>query len=141
MKKRIRILYVNPMKKRSAIPVIEKRNAHYPREAICLWCKKRKVMEPHSMAILSGGALAKVGRNAYSGPTKGLKGNLSFVWHGAHDSGEGDHRNTFVHFDITCDVEGGLFNLMFCSVKCLREFLSSCLDEFERRVKKAKPLV
>jgi hypothetical protein len=129
------------MKKKIKAPIIQGRATYYPRNAVCPWCKKKKVMEPHSMAILTGGALAKVRRDVYAGPTTGLKGTLSFHWHGAHDDGEGDHRDKGVIFDIARDVNGGLFALMFCSVKCLRGFLNSCLDDFERKIEKAKPVV
>jgi hypothetical protein len=128
------------MKKGIKIPIIRGKRGHYPTKPLCPWCKKRKVMEPHSMAILTGGALAKLGKDYYAGPTKNLKGYLGFHWHGGHDGGKGKYRENDVLYHIADEVEGGLFDIMFCSVKCLREFLNSCLDEFERKVKKLKPL-
>ena len=98
-------------------------------------------MEPHSMAMICAGSLAKCGKNAYSGPTKGLKGYLSFYWHGAHDKGEGNHRDNDVLYYIANEVNGGIFDIMFCSVSCLRSFINFCLDDFENKVNNLKPLV
>jgi len=42
--------------------------------------------------------------------------------------------------EIASDVEGGIFEIMFCSVDCLRSFLNDCLNTFEERVRKLKPL-
>ncbi|MBI4559232.1 MAG: hypothetical protein HY706_16730 [Candidatus Hydrogenedentes bacterium] len=129
------------MNRRIKLPVMEKRPGHYPKKPLCPWCKKRKVWGPHSMAILCGGALGKIDRDTYAAPTKGLKGFLSLKWHGADDpSGEGEHRYKGVLLYLAEDIYGGYFYLMFCSVKCLRAFLNSCLDEFERRIEKAKPV-
>jgi len=122
------------------LPIVKGKRVYHPTKALCPWCKKRKVLEPHSMAILSGGALVRSGADTYTGPTEGLRGFLSFHWHGAHDGGEGGHRDNDLILDIAQDVDGGLFDVMFCSVKCLRAFLNSGLDEFEDRVRKLKPL-
>ena len=97
-------------------------------------------MEPHSMAILRAGALARNEDNSYSGPNEDLKAYLQFHWHGAHDDGEGDYRDTGLVFDIAQEVDGGMFDLMFCSVDCMRAFLNACLDQFEQKVKKLKPI-
>ncbi len=69
---------VKPMKKSIKIPLIRGKPGHYPTKPLCPWCKKQKVMEPHSMAILTGGALAKLGKDHYEGPSKNLKGYLGF---------------------------------------------------------------
>jgi len=123
------------------LPVVKGKRTLHPKKARCPWCGKRKVREPNSMAILMGGALAveKDGKT-YSGPTKGLHGFLSFRWHGAHDGGEGDHRENDVILDLADSVDGGLFAIMFCSVDCLRGFLNSCLDMFEQKVGSLQPL-
>jgi hypothetical protein len=96
------------------------------------------------MVLLYGGALASEGawegKKAYSGPTQGLVGFLSFVWHGAHEDGEGEFRNTGLNFSIADQVEGGVFNIAFCSIACFRAFINDSLDKFETRVRKFKPL-
>ena len=128
------------MKKGIKPPVVKGKRASFPDEALCPWCKQNKVLEPHSMAVLSGGALAPQGDDAHGGPTAGLKAYLSFHWHGAHDGGEGEHPETGLLYDIAQEVDGGLFDIIFCSVDCLRAFLNACLDEFEKKVKKVKKL-
>jgi len=42
--------FVKPMKKKIKAPVIQERATYYPRNAVCPWCKKKKVMEPHLMS-------------------------------------------------------------------------------------------
>jgi len=122
-------------------PVVRNNRASFPDEALCPWCKQNKVLEPHSMAILRGGALAPLGDDVYGWPTPGLRANLGFRWHGAHDGGEGEYPDTGLIYNIAQDVDGGVFDIIFCSVTCLRAFLNACLDEFEREVKALKPLM
>jgi hypothetical protein len=127
------------------LPVVKGKQSNYPKDFVCPWCMENKVGEPHSMAILSGGAVSQQDsswyeKKWYAGPTKGLWGGLGFTWHGAHDGGEGEYRETGVGIDIARSVEGGLFTLMFCSVKCMRAFINSCLDEFECEIVNLKPL-
>jgi hypothetical protein len=128
------------MNKKAKLPALKDRQSFSPTKALCPWCRKHKVLEPHSMVLLSGGALAKAGRDHYSGPTKGLKAFLDFRWHGAHDGGEGKYRENSVDVSVAQDVHGGIFTIAFCSVQCLREFLNSCLDQLEAKIKKMKPL-
>lgn len=56
---------------------------------------------------------------------------LSLVWHGAHDAGVGEDRGIYASVDIAEEVEGGSFELHFCSTKCMRAFLNSCVDALE----------
>ena len=122
------------------MPALKDRRSFCPDKPLCPWCRKHKVLEPHSMVLLQGGALVKVGRDHYSAPTKGVKAFLSFRWHGAHDGGEGAYRDNDVEVCIAEGVHGGLFTLAFCSVRCLREFLNSSLDQLEAKMKRMKPL-
>jgi hypothetical protein len=132
---------VIPRNKMKKNPVLIGKIAIYPNKAVCPWCKKKKVFEPHTFVILSGGSLSKDSNKSYSAPTKELKGFLYLLWHGAHDSGEGDKRDTGIIYPLANEVEGGYFNIYFCSVKCLREYLNYSLDEFENKVKKLKKVV
>ena len=127
------------MNKKLDLPVVKGKLSNYPKNFVCPWCEEKKVGEPHSMAILSGGAVSQQDsrwyeKRWYAGPTKGLWGQLGFTWHGAHDGGEGEYCEVGVGIDIARQVEGGLFTLMFCTVQCLRKFINSCLDEFEREI-------
>jgi len=91
------------------------------------------------MVVLSAGALKRTGRNEYSGGGHAdLAGTLSLFWHGAHDSGEGMDRETGFMMPIVDHVKGGMFDLIFCSTKCLRAFLNTIVDDFEIRIRKEK---
>ena len=97
------------------LPVLTGDKNSYPTRAICPKCRKRKVFEPHSFAVLSGEA------------------GLDLTWHGAHDQGIGEHRDIHVGVSVVRDVIGQ-FDLYFCSMKCLRAFLNDCVDELEARI-------
>ncbi len=90
------------------------------------------------MAIISGGALLMNRKDDSGGPSGNLESYLNLSWHGAHDGGEGEDREIGLIMDIAQDVKGGQFDLYFCSTSCLREFLNSCVDELEKRIRKEK---
>jgi hypothetical protein len=70
----------------------------------------------------------------YGGPNDSMEAFLYFSWHGAHDSGVGSDREIGATVNIADDVRGGQFDLYFCSTKCLRSYLSFCVDELERKI-------
>ena len=107
----------------------------YPKKPICPICRKKKVWEPHSFAVLWGGAMEKKGRDHYSTEieAKNIVGVLELSWHGAHDDGEGEFREIDSGVEIVDNAPNGNFNLYFCSTSCLREFLNKAVDELERR--------
>lgn len=104
-------------------------------ESLCAWCRSVQVLEPHSMAVVIGGArLAMDARGRGWGPSARMRGFLSFCWHGAHDGGIGADRDFDISLPITEDTVGGQFGLCFCSTACLRAFLNFCVDELERGI-------
>jgi hypothetical protein len=113
-------------------PVVKGDKMAHPRIAKCPQCKKRKVGEPHSMAILSGGALLLDRKRENSIHTKALSGFLKLIWHGAHDDGEGSDRDIGAMVEIAQDATGGQFDLYFCSPACVRAFLNSWVDALEK---------
>jgi hypothetical protein len=82
------------------------------------------VFEPHSFAVLSGGA------------EDGVAGYLDLTWHGAHDEGQGRGRDLYVSVDVVRASRDGAFELYFCSTRCLRRFLAACVDRLEERMKR-----
>jgi len=82
------------------------------------------VLEPHSFAVLSGGALA------------GIDGFLNLTFHGAHDGGEGRKRAVYVSVDVVRDSKDGQFELYLCSTVCLRRFFAACVDRLDEKLKK-----
>ena len=116
-------------------PVLQGQHTAHPNEAMCPQCKKRKVLEPHSMAIFSGGSI-------YCGKKRGipdeLEGYTKITWHGAHDSGIGDDRNIYTSVDFACECNGGQFEIYFCSTKCLRAFFNSWVDALESKIMKER---
>jgi len=115
-----------PRKKPSLprLPVVGSNETHYPKRALCPWCRKCKVLEPHSFALLSGGALS------------GIEGFLSLTWHGAHDGGEGRKRDVYVSVDVVRDSKDGRFELYFCSTVCLGRFFAACVERLDEKVEK-----
>lgn len=120
--------------RRFAFPIVEKRLAEWPTKARCPWCKGKKVLEPHSMAILAGGAFLMDRRKRNGGPSPRMDGFLELIWHGAHDGGLGSDRGIDAYLRIASEVRGGQYTLYFCSTKCLRAFLNHCVDELEGRI-------
>jgi hypothetical protein len=104
--------------------------------ALCPWCKKNKVFEPHSFAVLSGGAMLMDKTRENGGPDDRLDAFLSLSWHGAHDNGKGNYRDINEMTEIARDVRGGQFDIYFCSTKCLRAYLNYCIDKLEKKIKK-----
>jgi hypothetical protein len=119
-------------------PIIEGEKDHFPSRPRCPQCKKRKVFEPHSMAILSGGAMLMDRRRKNGGPDKRMDGFLRLDWHGAHDSGVGHDREIGGSIELVRDCRGGQFEMYFCSTPCLRAFLNSCVDALEEAVSRER---
>jgi len=117
-------------------PILRDDATSYPKEALCPWCKKQKVLEPHSFAVIGGGALLKSEDDVY-GPSNEMEGFLHFSWHGAHDGGQGKDSEATGHTEIVKDVIGGQFDLYFCSTDCLRSFLNACIDDLEQKIKES----
>ncbi len=124
---------------RAKLPVVAKTKSSYPDKALCPQCRKAKVLEPHSMAILSAGAL-RMDRKTDSGKmSDNLDGFLSLTWHGAHDNGAGDNRDIYTSVYVADSVGGGQFDVYFCSTDCLRAFLNECVDALDAKIAKATP--
>ena len=118
---------------RGRFPLIDGKCAHFPAAPICPQCRQRRVFEPHSFAVLSGGACLLDPDSGDGGPDDRMQGFLDLTWHGAHGSGRGEHRDRYSTLPLVCDAAGGQYELYFCSSGCLRQFLNDCVDEFERR--------
>jgi len=71
------------------LPTIKNNSTYYPKKALCPWCKKNKVFEPHSFAVLGGGALLMDRKRDYGSSDDRMNAYLSLTWHGAHDDGQG----------------------------------------------------
>jgi hypothetical protein len=96
--------------------------------------KNNKVFEPHSFAVLSGGASLMDRKKEFGGPDERMDGFLALHWHGAHDDGAGDHREIYKIIDIARKIKGGQFDIYFCSTNCLRQYLNYCVDELEKKM-------
>ena len=115
-------------------PTLKGRTSHLPKKALCPWCEKNKVLEPHSFALLGGGALLMDRDEDSGGSDKRMSGFLHMSWHGAHDGGLGNDKGLGATIEIARAVHGGQFELYFCSTKCLRSYLNYCVDELERKL-------
>jgi len=120
--------------KKLKLPVIKDEKTHWPSEPLCPICKKSKVFEPHSLAVLGVGALLMDRDEDSGGPSPDLDAFFHLTWHGAHDGGEGEDREIGCMLDVVRDIRGGQAEMYFCSTECLRQFLNYCVDELERKV-------
>jgi endogenous inhibitor of DNA gyrase (YacG/DUF329 family) len=118
-------------------PVVEKKKSHYPKAPRCPQCGRRKVLEPHSMAIISG-STTFVRRQRLNSGIADLAASLDIRWHGAHDSGIGDDRDIFTTVSLAEDCHDGEFQIHFCSTKCLRAFLNTWVDALETKIQNEK---
>jgi hypothetical protein len=116
------------MKAPTKFPLVKLRQSYFPRNPICPICKKNKTSEPHSFAVLQGGACLMDRKKEYGGPDEKMDAFLTLAWHGAHDNGIGKLRGRYDILEIARDVRGGQFELSFCSPKCLRKFLNNAVE-------------
>jgi hypothetical protein len=120
---------------RLKLPVLTGGPNYWPADGTCKWCGVNPVLEPHSFAILEAGVLES-GSSRKTPSSADLKARLSLVFHGAHDDGVGEHRETFADVTIVDDVSAKVFALYFCSTRCLRGFLNFSVDELEREIRR-----
>jgi hypothetical protein len=118
------------------MPLLRGKQFHFPSRPVCPVCRRRKVFEPHSFAVLSAGAFLKT-RGGFAGPDDRMEAFLDVTWHGAHDGGSGEHPEIGVRMPVAEDVAGGQFELYFCSTRCLRRFFKDLVDELEHRMQRA----
>ncbi len=99
---------------------------------MCPVCKRRPVGEPHSFVELAGGALVFDKKHRTKAPVAGdVEAFLALTWHGAHDQGLGDFRETSVITPVLAEPHGGFCSMLFCSTTCLRSFLEGKIGELE----------
>lgn len=111
----------------------------HPRKPLCPWCRKHKVMEPHSMAILAGGAMRVVDPKKQSAEmATDCIGFLDLLWHGAHGPGTGEHREVYARVPLAEDTPAGQFEFYFCSTRCLRAFLNAWVDQLDDKIQQAE---
>ena len=86
-----------------SLPVVRKRRVVFPNKAICPWCRKRKVYEPHSMAILNAGAMRQVAKDRFEMATD-VRAFMTLMWHGAHSGGKGELPDVYASVDVADEV-------------------------------------
>jgi len=112
----------------------------WPKNFRCPVCKVRKVWEPHTFVSIDAGAMLMNRRQRFGSPSKDMDGYFNIGWHGAHDDGEGDFRDTGGHLLIGESVRGGQLCITVCSTGCLRKLFNKWVDDLEKQMKKAVPL-
>jgi len=128
-------------KNKISFPVIKGKTTHFPDKPLCPICEKNKVLEPHSMAILTACASLmdrKKKCSIHDSRIDALELGFDLTWHGAHDAGQGDDRDMYETLYIFKDTQGGQGELYFCSTQCLRTFLNACVDKLEDKIKRAR---
>lgn len=120
-------------------PVLKEKPV-WPSKPLCPQCGENKVMEPHSMAILAGGALRVTdGKNRCAEMIDDGAGFLDLFWHGAHVNmgGSGVDPEISAQVSLADWTPSGQFEFYFCSTNCLRSFFNACVDELERAKERA----
>jgi hypothetical protein len=125
------------------LPLIKGKINYFPKKPVCPWCKKAKVHEPNSMAVLRAGALLrkKIKQNGYYlCSDNNMYGFLELHWHEAHDNKMGKEKEIGLIMSVAKEVKGGAYSLAFCSVKCMRSYFNAVFDMFETKVERLKTL-
>ncbi len=95
------------------LPSVKGRPSCFPQKARCPWCKKNKVLEPHSFAALTSGAMLMDRKGENGGPDDRMDGFLALEWHGAHDGGQGKDRDIYEMIEIAKNVRSGQYDIFF----------------------------
>ena len=122
------------------MPVVHGDKSTFPDQALCPWCRKRKVLEPHSFAVIGGGSFLMDRLEDSGKPSDDMEAYLYFGWHGAHpeEGGEGIDADIHSQVRVADSVVGGQFGLYFCSTACLRAFLNHCVDKLEWKLNRQR---
>jgi hypothetical protein len=86
------------------LPTLKGQTNHVPKKALCPWCEKNKVLEPHSFAVMGGGALLMDSNDDAGDPDKRMSGFFHMTWHGAHDVGLGKDNGFGATIEIARDI-------------------------------------
>lgn len=115
-------------------------NSDFPRDFICPICRKNRIGEPHSFAVLQGGAMLYDEEGDSIFPSN-LKGFLELIWHGHHDDDIEDEDSDISSFlKIVEESSEGQFGLYFCSTACLRAFFMKLVDDLEEQIQVARSI-
>lgn len=115
-------------------PLISDLSTYFPEDGLCPWCRRQRVLEPHTFVALIGGGLLMNREKGCGGPSDVIDGFLDLAWHEAHSS---DEEGNGCGFPIAQDVRGGQFGIYCCSVRCLRKLLNRLLDDFDQAIQDA----
>jgi len=111
-------------------PVVQDEKAMYPLGDVCLVCGVNPIGgEGHPMVIVNAGALVKVGDERYAISEDAIA-FFTLAWHAQGIPSSG--RSASV--DVADMVQGGQFDLYFCSTQCLRAFFNRCVDALEQKI-------
>jgi len=113
-------------------PVAYDEKVIYPLGDICPVCGVNQIGgEGRPMAVVNAGALVKVGDDRYAISEDAIA-FFTLAWHACGIPSSG--RSASV--EVAEWVQGGQFDLYFCSTKCLRAFFNRCVDALERNIEK-----
>jgi len=113
-------------------PVAHGEKVMYPLGDVCPVCGINPIGgEGHPMAIVNAGALTRVGDDRYAISEDAIA-FFTLAWHAQGIPSSG--RSASV--DVADMVQGGQFDLYFCSTQCLRAFFNRCVDVLEQEIER-----
>ena len=111
-------------------PVVHGETVVYPLGDTCPVCRVNQIGgENHPMAVVNAGALVKVGPDQYAISEDAIA-FFTLAWHARGIPSSGRSADV----GVADWVQGGQFDLYFCSTKCLRAFFNRCVDALEQKM-------
>ncbi len=105
-------------------------------ESVCPVCGLKKVSSEKEHVLIHGGALLLDEESESGVQAANLVDNLQAFLFMGWESNHGD--GTYAELEIARDVTKGQFSLLFCSTKCMRSFLNTCVDNLEKQIEAVK---
>lgn len=125
--------------KKIYFPVVRDDESTFPLtpEGACPVCGLITDLKEEHVQI-HGGALLLEDASASGTQAATLVDNLQAFLFMDWETNHSDGISRYAELEIACDVKKGQFSLLFCSTKCLRSFLNTCVDKLEQEVKNGK---
>ena len=127
-----RQLLAPPQPSEIQYPVVSGEKVVHPLGDICPVCGVNQFGgEGRPMAVINAGALVEISPNEYAS-SEDATAFFTLAWHACGIPSSGRSAS----IEVAEWVQGGQFDLYFCSTKCLRAFFNRCVDALEAKIAK-----